>query len=97
MNTDNDPTETGAVLPALGPDATLAELEAAYIAFGESDAPEFLKQRVLFDLADRIHDHGKPPAGPMGAGRSVTGMTPEQLHGSGFKGKVWSDDGFIQA
>ena len=94
---DNDPTETGAVLPAPCPTATFDELQAMYEEVDRSDAPEFLKQRVLFDLSDRIRDYDKPPVGPAGAGRSLTGLTAEQIHGSGFKGKVWVDGKFVKA
>jgi len=95
----NDPLESGAVLPAPGPNASLDELKAAYVELEQSDCPEFLKQRCLFDLGDRIRDFGKPPE-PAGTGVSLSGMSPEQIHHSGFRGRVWTGgdgDGWVRA
>lgn len=87
--------ETGGLVPSPGKDATLEELKAAYRSIEASDAPEFLKDRVMMDLADRIREHDKPkkPTEPMGFGESFTGAQAEEVAGSGFKGKLLDHDG----
>lgn len=52
--------ETGGLVPSPGKDATLEELKAAYRSIEASDAPEFLKDRVMMDLADRIRSGSTP-------------------------------------
>jgi hypothetical protein len=52
--------ESVGTLPTPGKDATVEELKVAYRSIEASDAPEFLKDGVMMDLADRIRAHGKP-------------------------------------
>jgi hypothetical protein len=69
--------ESVGTLPTPGKDATVEELKVAYRSIEASDAPEFLKDGVMMDLADRIRAHGKPkkPA-PQPDGQGEEGRRP---------------------
>jgi hypothetical protein len=86
--------DTGGMLPSPGKDATLEELKAAYQQVESSDAPEFLKDRVMMDLADRIRDYGKPAKPePTDTGEFFIGAPVETVAKSGYKGLMLDHDG----
>jgi hypothetical protein len=79
-------------LPTPGKDATIEDLKVAYRSIEASDAPEFLKDGVMMDLADRITEHGKPkkPA-PQDTGELFIGARAETVAKS--EGRVLDQDG----
>lgn len=86
--------DTGELVPSPGKDATLAELEAAYRSIEASDAPLFLKERVMWDLGDRIREYGKPKKPePVDTGEFFTGASTEHVANSGFKGRLLDAEG----
>ncbi len=93
---NDDAIGSGGMLPTLGKDATLEELQAAYREVEASDAPAYLKQQVLMELADRIRDFGtaKKPE-PLDSGESFAGSPTEHVAKSGFRGKLPDGEGHM--
>ena len=94
----NDPYETGGTFPTPGKNATLEELRAAYAEIEASDAPEFLKQRLMMDLGDKVREYGKQKKPePMGHGEMFVGAPAETVAKSDFAGRLLTDDGMVRA
>lgn len=73
----SEPDRIRRTLPTPGKDATVEELKVAYRSIEASGAPEFLKDGVMMDLADRIREHGepnKPAPQPDGQGEDIVSI-----------------------